>query len=153
MRHSELEPIQIGVTIPGPADRIFKALVQQQPLETWMCDDALVEPRVGGRFELTFSSGTIPFTSRGRITRIEPGRELAFTFQGPTHLQGGIAAPEDRAQVYLRLRESPEGVEVMCEQGGWIDSEAGEEAKAWHRRHWEERLDSLRAYLTEEAER
>jgi uncharacterized protein YndB with AHSA1/START domain len=146
-----LEPILVRVTIPLPMPVIFKAFVQERQLENWMCDRAVVEPHVGGRYELAFSAGTIPFVSTGKITRIMPNSELVFTFLGPPHLNGGLLSPDGRSEVYLRLRESPDGVDVTAEHGGWKDSDAGEEARAWHAHHWDERLDALKTYLTETA--
>jgi uncharacterized protein YndB with AHSA1/START domain len=151
MSARELEPIQVRVTIPLPRSIIFRAFVQEIQLESWLCDDAVVEPRVGGRYELKFLETAIPFLSTGKITRINPDFELAFTFLGPPQFQGGLWAPDGRSEVLIRLSETPAGIDLTCEHGGWRNNEAGEEAKAWHLHHWVDRLDELKRYLAESA--
>jgi len=147
----ELDPILIQVTIPLPIPMIFQALVEEKQLERWLCERAVVEPRAGGRYELTFSATTIPFTSVGTIRRITPGVELGFTWQVPPQLAGGLAEPAGRSEVYIRLQESPEGIDVTLEHGGWTDTDDGAEARSWHFHLWDERLDELKAYLVKAA--
>jgi len=151
MNAAELDQILIQVTIPLPIPMIFKALVEEKQLAAWLCDRAVVEPRVDGRYELTFSNGPIPFTSLGRVTRITPDLELGFSWIVPPQFQAGLSSPEGRSEVYVRLQESPEGIDVTLEHGGWKESGAGEEARSWHFHLWDERLDQFKAYLVRAA--
>jgi uncharacterized protein YndB with AHSA1/START domain len=153
MNQPDLDPILIQVTIPLPIPMIFAALTEAKQLSGWMCDAASVEPRVGGRYELTFDSEEIPFVSRGHITRLTPEHEIGFTWVPPTafdpNAPGAPAAAP--SEVYVRLQESPEGIDVTLEHSGWRNSEAGEEARSWHFRLWDARLHELKDYLLKAA--
>ena len=152
MPDSELDPILVQVTIPLPIPMIFSAFTEAKHLSEWMCDSASVEPRVGGRYELHFDSETIPFVSAGTITRYTPELEIGFTWIPPpefdTRLEG---CPKKPSEVYVRLQESPEGIDVTLEHAGWVDNEPGQEARSWHFRIWDERLHELKDYLLKAA--
>jgi uncharacterized protein YndB with AHSA1/START domain len=152
MAPADLDPILVQVTIPLPIPLIFAAFIEAKQLGQWMCDSASVEPRVGGRYELHFDSETVPFVSAGQITRLTPDLELGFTWIPPpefdTRPAGGSGQP---SEVYVRLQESPEGIDVTLEHAGWVNSEAGEEARSWHFRIWDARLHDLKDYLLKAA--
>ena len=152
MAAGELDPILVQVTIPLPIPMIFSAFTEAKQLGEWLCDSASVEPHVGGRYELHFDSETVPFVSDGKVTRLTPDLELGFTWLAPPDFdpspKGG---PERRSEVYVRLQESPEGIDVTLEHAGWPNSEAGEEARSWHFRIWEARLHDLKDYLLKAA--
>jgi uncharacterized protein YndB with AHSA1/START domain len=147
----ELDQILIQVTIPLPIPMIFKAFVEEKQLEQWLCDRAVVEPRMGGRYELTFSSLTIPFTTAGTVSRITTDVELGFTWKVPPQFASGLSHPDGSSEVYVRLQESPEGIDVTLEHGGWKDDDNGAEARSWHFHLWEERLETLKSYLVKAA--
>jgi uncharacterized protein YndB with AHSA1/START domain len=146
MSVAELDAILIQVTVPLPIPMIFKALVEERQLEHWLCERAVVEPVVGGRYELAFTSGDLPFTSAGKVRRLTPDLDLGFSWQPPPSHSEGIV-PGGACEVYVRLQESPEGIDVTFEHGGWKDTEEGAEARSWHFHLWDERLDELKRYL------
>jgi uncharacterized protein YndB with AHSA1/START domain len=56
-------------------DEVWQALTEETQLARWL-DDATVDLRVGGRFEVRFSDGAMV----GRITALEDRRLLAYTW-------------------------------------------------------------------------
>ena len=60
-------------------------------------------------------------------------------------------APEARTHVYVRLQESPEGIDVTLEHAGWGSGDEWEEARSWHFHLWDERLAELKTYLLKAA--
>ncbi|HEV2429769.1 MAG TPA: SRPBCC domain-containing protein [Thermoplasmata archaeon] len=152
MAETDLDPILIQVTIPLPIPMIFGALTEARQLALWMCDAAEVEPRLGGPFALHFPSETVPFDSDGEVTRIQPDLELGFTWVPPPPFDpSGAPTPGRRSEVYWRLQESPEGIDITLEHAGFPDTEAGGESRSWHFRFWEERLRRLKEYLLKAA--
>jgi uncharacterized protein YndB with AHSA1/START domain len=59
----------------SPRERVWRALTDPHELSTWM-DPAIVELRVGGRFEITFGDGKM----LGHITKLIPEQVLAYTW-------------------------------------------------------------------------
>ncbi len=145
-----LDPILIQVTIPLPIAMIHGALVDARRLEGWLCDKASVDPKVGGTFDLAFH-GPPAFESRGTITQLTPDVDVGFRWQAPPPFDRLMNGPEPRTTVYVRLQESPEGVDVTLEQAGWGGTAEWEEARSWHFHFWEERLRRLKDYLIREA--
>ena len=152
MAVSELDPILVQVTIPLPIPMIFAAFIEAKQLGEWLCDSASVEPRVGGRYELHFDSETVPFVSAGTITRFTPDLEVGFTWIPPPEFDPTPPGATHRpSEAYVRLQDSPEGIDVTLEHAGWPNSEAGEEARSWHFRIWDARLHELKDYLLKAA--
>lgn len=145
-----LDPILIQVTVPLPIGMIHRAFLEETKLTGWMCDRAHVEPRVGGAYEVGWDGAT-PFTSTGRITQITPEVDLGFSWTGPAEF-GAVMNGEDPATaVYVRLQESPEGIDVTLEHSGWGAGAAWEEARSWHFQLWDDRLHRLKDFLMKEA--
>lgn len=145
-----LDPILIQVTVPLPITMIHAALLDPTRLQGWLCDRATVDPKVGGTYHLAWS-GPPPFESQGEITVLTPDVDLGFRWHAPPPFEVLMNEPEAKTSVYLRLQESPEGVDVTLEHTGWGGSAEWEEARSWHFHFWDERLGRLKDYLIREA--
>ncbi len=146
MVEEALDPILIQVTIPLPISMVFSALVEPKALESWLCDSARVTPEVGGVFALTWKEPK-GFTSQGKILILHPDVDLEFSWTAPAEFARWMNEPEPRTRVYVRLQESPEGIDVTLEQTGWGSGEAWEAARSWHFHFWDERLQHFKEYL------
>jgi uncharacterized protein YndB with AHSA1/START domain len=147
---SELDPIIIQVTIPLPIAMIHGAFTDRDILAQWMCTSAKVDPHVGGAYELTFD-GEPTFTSAGKLTALTPDVDIGFSWFGPPTFDALMNRPTPATDVYVRLQDSPEGIDVTLEHRGWISGEAWEEARSWHFRLWDDRLRRLKEYLLKAA--
>jgi uncharacterized protein YndB with AHSA1/START domain len=145
-----LDPILIQVTIPLPIGMIHAAFLESKRLEGWLADAATVEPKVGGIYRLRWT-GSSGFESPGSITQLTPEVDLGFRWFAPPPFVALMNEPEPRTSVYVRLQESPEGIDVTLEHAGWGSGGAWEEARSWHFHFWEERLRRLKDYLIHEA--
>ena len=146
MAPDDLDPILIQVTIPLPIPMIYTGLVEPEHLNQWLCQSARVEPRLGGEVELVF--GDEPkFTSRGRVTHYTKDVDLGFGWRAPPAFDALMNEPEPRTTVYLRLQESPEGIDVTLEHAGWGSGDAWEDARSWHFHFWDARLARLKEHL------
>jgi uncharacterized protein YndB with AHSA1/START domain len=146
-----LDPILIQVTIPLPVPMIYAAFTDAEKVRGWLADEARVTAQVGGTYHLAWKTGTTPFESSGKITRMTADLDIGFTWFAPKAFAGIMNEPEPRTQVYVRLQESPEGVDVTLEHEGWGASEPWEEARSWHFHFWDERLTRLKDYLIKAA--
>ncbi|HTZ61965.1 MAG TPA: SRPBCC domain-containing protein [Thermoplasmata archaeon] len=150
MPEEGLDAILIQVTVPLPIPMIYAAFLDPAQLKGWLCDDAAVEPKVGGEYRLVWS-GPTPFQSHGRILQMTPDLDLGFSWTGPPEYAELLNRPDPRTKVYVRLSESPEGIDVTLEHDGWGSGEAWEDARSWHFRLWDERLHQLKDYLIKAA--
>lgn len=142
----ELDPILIQVTVPLPTPMIFSAFIDPPQLAGWLCDAAKVEPRPGGAYELSWKEPP-PFTSHGKITQFNQDVDLGYTWEAPDQFAELMNRPDPTTEVYVRLQDSPEGIDVTLEHRGWRSGEAWEEARSWHFHRWDDRLHRLKDYL------
>ena len=145
-----LDPILIQVTIPLPMPMIYAAFTDPTQIKNWLADDAHVTAEVGGTYHLSWK-GTTPFESPGKIVRMTPDLDIGFSWFAPPPFERLMNHPEPRTQVYVRLQESPEGIDITLEHEGWGASGPWEEARSWHFHFWEERLTRLKDYLIKTA--
>jgi uncharacterized protein YndB with AHSA1/START domain len=142
----DLDPILIQVTIPLPIPMIYQGLVDPAQLGKWLAHAAVVEPRMGGTYRLEFVEEPA-FTSAGRVTHYTPDVEIGFTWYAPPAFASLMNEPEPKTHVYVRLQESPEGIDVTLEHVGWKSGDEWEEARSWHFHFWDERLQRLKEHL------
>jgi len=145
-----LDPILIQVTVPLPLPMIYAAFTDPAQLKQWLADEAVVRAEVGGAFHLTWK-GSVAFESPGTISRMTPDLDLGFTWFGPPPFERLMNHPVPQTQVYVRLQESPEGVDITLEHEGWGATGAWEEARSWHFHFWDERLTRLKDFLIKTA--
>jgi uncharacterized protein YndB with AHSA1/START domain len=141
-----LDPILIQVTSPLPTGLILSAFTDASHVAGWLATSAIVEPKVGGRYELTFESPE-PFVSRGVVRSLTPELDIGFDWQGPPPFESLMNGPPPTTHVYVRLQESPEGIDITLEHSGWGMGAEWEEARSWHFHFWDERLHLLKDYL------
>lgn len=145
-----LDPILIQVTIPLPVPMIYAAFTEPEKLTNWLADGAQVTAKVGGDYRLSWNVEP-SYESPGKITRLTPDLDIGFSWFGPPSFAHLMNHPAPRTQVYVRLQESPEGVDVTLEHEGWGANDAWEEARSWHFHFWDERLTRLKDYLIKAA--
>ncbi len=150
MPEEPLDPILIQVTIPLPIPMIYAAFTDPAKLHGWLCDAAVVDLRAGGRYTLRWT-GNLAFESAGTLTQLTPDVDIGFSWFAPPPFGPLMNEPSPRTSVYVRLQESPEGIDVTLEQSGWGGTGAWEEARSWHFHFWEDRLNRLKEFLIREA--
>jgi uncharacterized protein YndB with AHSA1/START domain len=145
-----LDPILIQVTVPLPMPMIYGAFTDPAQLTGWLSDTAEIDLRPGGKYCLGWKE-PVAFESRGVIREMTPDLDLGFTWQAPPSFADLMNHPELKTHVYVRLQESPEGIDITLEHTGWESGEAWEEARSWHFHLWDDRLHLLKDYLIKAA--
>jgi uncharacterized protein YndB with AHSA1/START domain len=64
-----------SVDIAASPAEVFASLIEPAQLDRWIADHALVEPRVGGRYDFGWDHGPV------RILELEPDRTLAYSWR------------------------------------------------------------------------
>ena len=150
MADEPLDPILIQVTIPLPIPMIYTALTEPAGLVQWLCASAEASREVGGPYRLTFRE-PVAFESPGEVVRATPDVDIGFRWYAPAPFDRLMNGPPAATQVYVRLQESPEGIDVTLEHEGWGSGEEWEDARSWHFHFWDERLTRLKDYLIKTA--
>ncbi|MEJ0049160.1 MAG: SRPBCC family protein [Rhodospirillales bacterium] len=140
-----------------PVEKVWAALVTPTRISDWLCADAEVEPRAGGRFHLVFRNG--PHIMSGVITRFEPPHLLEYTWpesaaNGHSIVRWDLSAIPAGTRLVL-THTLPAGGALADFASGWhwhLDALADAvdgTATPWNRAQWQT-LQS--AYLTRLAE-
>lgn len=110
--------------LPGPIERVWEFITVSEKRATWLAAGEM-ELRVGGRVELEFRNGDLapkgeavperyskytgPITHHGHITRLEPLRLLAMSWNEKQDAQGGCSGSS--SEVVFELM--PQGKDVL----------------------------------------
>jgi uncharacterized protein YndB with AHSA1/START domain len=62
--------LELEVVLPGPADEVFSYFVDPRKLEKWWPDEALIDPKPGGKLELSWPM--MGWTLTGRFLEVVP---------------------------------------------------------------------------------
>ena len=119
-----------------PPEAVWRALTDPAALARWMQAEAVVDPRLGGRFEMIFQGG--PHRMAGEITRWEPPSVLEYTW--PEKSAGGDSL------VRFTLRPTEGGCVLTLRHVLRGGGDVADFASGWH---WH--LDCLDAALVGEA--
>ncbi|PWU03768.1 MAG: hypothetical protein C5B53_00050 [Candidatus Melainabacteria bacterium] len=67
---------------PGPIEKVWNYFATKEGLGEWLCPDATIDPRLGGRIELRFANSPCNTTCciRGIISEFDPPRLIAFSW-------------------------------------------------------------------------
>jgi uncharacterized protein YndB with AHSA1/START domain len=108
--------------LPGPIERVWDYVTRPELLSTWLCKTASMDVRSGGRIQLLMDHGDeglpenvkekivdaekVTPIVQGTITRLEPGRALAYTWEDLIGKEAAI-----KSEVSFALE--PRGDEVL----------------------------------------
>ncbi len=131
----EKSTIELEIEIRATAAQIRAALTDGTQLQKWLCDQAWVEPWVGGRYTLRWHSG---YEVQGTFVEIDDD-EIVLTWHG-------IGAPGPTV-VEWELEEEDDAVELELEHAGFGPGVFWEQARSEAEKGWREALENLRAIL------
>jgi uncharacterized protein YndB with AHSA1/START domain len=129
--------IKQSVAIRKPSSIVFQALLDPDEVCKWFADDANVDPREGGRFEVLDDG----FWSKGRVLKLVENRRLSFTLalreegvMGPTRVEYNLEPRGQATQLSLTHSGFGSGPEW---EGVFHEFEA----------YWPSNLDSLKRFV------
>ncbi|MDT8307277.1 MAG: SRPBCC domain-containing protein [Anaerolineae bacterium] len=76
---SDTRSLTFEQTIPVPPAAVYRAYTNSSALREWLADVATTATQPGGRIYLAWNDG---YYVAGSFTRLEPGKEAAFTWYG-----------------------------------------------------------------------
>ncbi|MGQ0602884.1 MAG: SRPBCC domain-containing protein [Anaerolineales bacterium] len=122
-------------TIAQPPSEVYRMLTRASLLRTWLCDAAQLDARKGGRVYLYWNAG---YAVTGECTAAEPGKKVAFTWQGK-----GDPGPS-QAVITLKGNDGSTAVTLTHEVGTGKAWKATTEGMG---HEWNNGLDNLKSVL------
>lgn len=138
--------LEFSVEAQVVPEEAWQAWVDPELLcEWWELQEAHVDLRIGGAYELIF----LPEGSEGlrgsegcRILDYVPGRMLAFTFNSPSHLDMG----RDHTWVTVDFAPSETGTVVTVNHCGFLSDDRWIECREFFRQAWRRTLRRFESY-------
>lgn len=145
-----MEPvIHHRVRLACDAQTAFEHFTRNDLLVQFFTNEADVEQRVGGKYELAWDPEHKPQDSTVgcRITAMAPGELLAFDWKGPTAFDAIMNHARPLTHVVLTFHaagiDPASGCDVNLVHSGWRPGPAWAEARAYFDRAWGQVLTSL----------
>lgn len=138
------------VTIGSPIDLVWFAWTIPERVQEWFAPQAVVEPKVGGAYELYFIPGnTDMMNTKGcKIVQLIKEEKLQFTWKGPDQFSDLMNQENHLTVVDVTFCKVEEGTtRVSIDHTGFKEGEEWQEAYGWHVAAWSGVLDSLKAAL------
>ena len=117
------EPYRDSIFIEAPPAEVFRYFTQADALASWMGEDALVEPRPGGRFTVFFG----PQAVEGHYIEIDPPARLVISWGRA----GSRDMPPDTSTLEVSLSHEGAGTRVSIVHSGLPLSERHRHALGW----------------------
>jgi uncharacterized protein YndB with AHSA1/START domain len=136
-----------SATVPLSTAACFRLFVEPAGLESWLCEKANVEARVGGRYELFWEPGDPENNSTVgcRITACAPERVLAFEWRSPRQFKSFANAADPLTHVVVAFHAVPGSTTVTLVHSGWRSTAEWQQAAAWQSTAWDHAMQALQA--------
>jgi uncharacterized protein YndB with AHSA1/START domain len=151
------ESINLSAWLGCSVEQAFNMFTNKEHLMSWLPIVSNVEPKIGGKFELSWASGSKKTkklnkkkTTIGcKILGYEPNKYLAFEWKGPTN---GSSMNLSQHQTYITVyflpmdtkkRSKNQFTHVHLTLTGLKDFDEVEEVKAWFEDNWTSAFEKL----------
>lgn len=136
--------ISISVEINCNPERAFEMFSENELLESWICDRADVDAKVGGKYELFWNpppenAGTVGC----KATAVEPDKFVSFEWKGPKMFEHFMNTADPLTHVVVFFLPRASGTDVHLVHSGWGSSGEWEEARQWFEKAWAGALSKL----------
>jgi uncharacterized protein YndB with AHSA1/START domain len=112
---SDPKRLDFAVTVPASLDQVWDAFTTVPGVTAWLAPQATIEPRVGGKWEVSFGPGSS--VAGGTILLVQPKTLLAVAAMAPDRFPAVRAART--TAVFLFSADSPTATTVRLAQTGW----------------------------------
>jgi uncharacterized protein YndB with AHSA1/START domain len=142
-----------SVRLKCDAEKAFETFTVNEHLEKWLTQEAHVQPKVGGAYELYWNpkDKETDSTIGCKILAIHPNRFLVFEWKGSKQFKRFMNNADPLTQVVVFFvpcgRRSEDCTEVYLIHSGWKSSKRWEEARQWFERTWAQALSELEKYV------
>jgi uncharacterized protein YndB with AHSA1/START domain len=134
-------------TVPLSPAACFRLFVEPRNLESWLCERAHVEARVGGAYELFWepSDPHNDSTVGCCLTAYEQDRMLAFQWRSPRQFKPFANIADPLTHVVVALHGNSSATTVTLVHSGWRSSPEWQAAAEWQSTAWDYAFEALQA--------
>lgn len=136
-----------SAAVPVSPAACFRLFVEPAGLQSWLCEQATVEARAGGRYELFWEPADPQNDSTigCRITAFERDRLLAFQWRSPRQFKPFANAADPLTHVVVAFHAATAGTAVTLVHSGWRSTPEWQQAAEWQSAAWDHAFKALLA--------
>jgi len=129
--------------------KAFEMFTVNAHLEKWLTEEADVEPRVGGKYELFWNpeDRENDSTIGCKVLAIQPDEFLCFEWKGPKQFRHFMNERRPLTNVVVFFIPHGEETEVYLLHTGWEDTREWEEARQWFDKSWATAFTELEKHV------
>lgn len=137
--------VVVSEGLPLSREKAFRLFTQESELQTWLCEAAKVEPRIGGRYELFWNPNDPENDSTlgCRFTAFLPEALIGFQWRSPRQFKAFANAADPLTHVVVSFHETSGGTVVTLVHSGWRSSTEWADAAAWQEMAWKRAFQAL----------
>jgi uncharacterized protein YndB with AHSA1/START domain len=119
--------LDFSVTVPATVDQVWDAFTTVAGLTSWLAPQAAVDPRPGGKWEVSFGPGSS--TAGGTIELVQPKSLIAIAAMAPDRFP---TVRRERTDAVFEFAPAGAGATtVRLAQTGWKDGPEWDQAYAY----------------------
>ncbi|MFX1364409.1 MAG: SRPBCC domain-containing protein [Promethearchaeota archaeon] len=127
----------------------FKMFTNNKSLESWLTEEADIEPKLGGKYELFWDPNNKKSNSTigCKITGIEKNKFISFDWKGPVEFESfmNCADPLTHVIVFFSQNESDSNISnIFLFHTGWRDNSEWQKARIYFDKAWLKALENLK---------
>lgn len=138
-----------SISLKCDPQKAFEMFTINKHLEKWLTQEADVEPKVGGKYELFWNpkDKENDSTIGCKIVALSANRFLSFEWKGPRQFKQFMNEVRPLTNVVISFIPYSEGTEVHLLHTGWRDTPESEEARQFFDKAWAVSLSELQKYV------
>ena len=127
----------------------FKMFTVNRFLEKWLTEEADVDPKLGGKFELFWEpkNKQVNSTIGCKITGIERNKFISFDWKGPVEFKSFMNFTDPLTHVIVFFSQNKEDLEntiIHLFHTGWRKDSKWEKSREYFEKAWLKALESLK---------
>lgn len=141
--------IELDYIINKPKNEIFSYWIDSDKLSLWLTQkstETFVKSRKNGKYCLDINKSHI--TRGSTIISIKNNQEIEFSWIGPNQFDDFLNFPGELTTVKIIFNQIDDTkTSVKLQHFGWKSSEDYQEARSWHQKFWNNKLDNLKRVI------
>ncbi len=141
--------IQLCVELDCSINTAFKMFTENELLEKWLTNKAVVEPNVGGKYELFWDPDNREDNSTigCKTTGIEKDKFISFDWKGPIQFKSFMNFADPLTHViacFSQGNNNPNKTVIHLFHTGWRKDPEWQEARNWFEKSWVNAFEVLK---------
>ena len=140
--------IELTITTQRSREDAFSYWIDKKKLRNWLITDidkSSVHPRKNGKYWLYIND--THNTHECTILTIKKSQDIKFSWKGPNEFDEFLNFLSELTIVKVTFVEIEEKTKISLQHYGWKSSEDYQNARNWHLKFWEKKMEKLSQVL------